>query len=237
LRRAIKPLELLLSDYKRIIVKDTAINAICYGAKLMIPGLLRYDTGIEINQIIVLMTTKGEAVALGIAQMTSADMGYCQYGVVAKIKRVIMERDTYPRRWGLGPRAKLKKRLIDQGRLSKHGKPNEKTPDYWYQHNPDLKMDKLGQTTNDGMVIPTNTSTEMDTKENNDSGETEIKPEETGGEEVQEEKVKKDKKEKKKRKREEIEVKEEIAEGSEEVVVSDEEAVKKKRKKDKKVTD
>jgi len=105
----IKPLELLLSEYKRICVKDTAINAICYGAKLMIPGLLRYDLGIEIDQIVVLMTTKGEAVALGIAQMTSSDMGYVQYGTVAKIKRVIMERDTYPRRWGMGPRATLKK--------------------------------------------------------------------------------------------------------------------------------
>jgi H/ACA ribonucleoprotein complex subunit 4 len=153
LRRVIKPLELILTSYKRICVKDTAINAVCYGAKLMIPGLLRYDAGIEIDEIVVLMSTKGEAVALGIAQMCSADMGFCQYGVVSKIKRVIMERDTYPRRWGLGPRASLKKRLITQGRLSKHGKPNEKTPDYWYSHNPDLTMNKLAQTTEDGNTV------------------------------------------------------------------------------------
>lgn len=41
------------------------VNAICYGAKLMIPGLLRYESGIEINEQIVIMTTKGEAIALG----------------------------------------------------------------------------------------------------------------------------------------------------------------------------
>ena len=29
----------------------------------------------------------------------------CDHGVVAKIKRVIMDKDLYPRRWGLGPRA------------------------------------------------------------------------------------------------------------------------------------
>jgi hypothetical protein len=46
---------------------------------------------------------QGEAIALGIAQMTTAVMATCDHGVVAKIKRVIMERDTYPRRWGLGP--------------------------------------------------------------------------------------------------------------------------------------
>ena len=38
-----------------------------------------------------------------IAQMTTAVMSTCDHGVVAKIKRVIMERDTYPRKWGLGP--------------------------------------------------------------------------------------------------------------------------------------
>lgn len=31
----------------------------------MIPGLLRYESGIELNQEIVIMSTKGEAVALG----------------------------------------------------------------------------------------------------------------------------------------------------------------------------
>lgn len=39
----------------------------------------------------------------GIALMTTAVMSAADHGVVAKIKRVIMERDTYPRKWGLGP--------------------------------------------------------------------------------------------------------------------------------------
>jgi H/ACA ribonucleoprotein complex subunit 4 len=104
LRRIVKPLELLLTGMKRIVVKDSAVNAICYGAKLMIPGLLRYEDSISLNDPVVLITTKGEAIALAIAQMSTAEMATCDHGVVAKIKRVIMERDTYPRRWGLGPR-------------------------------------------------------------------------------------------------------------------------------------
>ena len=31
----IKPLELLLIGHKRIVVKDSAVNAICYGAQLV----------------------------------------------------------------------------------------------------------------------------------------------------------------------------------------------------------
>ncbi len=45
----IKPLEVLLTNYKRVVVKDSAVNAVCYGAKFMIPGLLRYENGIEVG--------------------------------------------------------------------------------------------------------------------------------------------------------------------------------------------
>jgi H/ACA ribonucleoprotein complex subunit 4 len=127
-RRVVTPLEKLLTIYKRVVVKDSSVNAICYGAMLMIPGLLRYADGIEINEVVVLMTTKGEAIALGIAQMTTAVMATCDHGVVAKIKRVIMDRDTYPRRWGLGPVAQKKKGMIAKGLLDKHGRPNDATP-------------------------------------------------------------------------------------------------------------
>ena len=63
------------------------------------------------------MTTKGEAIALGIAQMSTVEMSSCDHGVVAKIKRCIMERDLYPRRWGLGPTALEKKKLKSDGKL------------------------------------------------------------------------------------------------------------------------
>ncbi|KAK4412987.1 H/ACA ribonucleoprotein complex subunit [Sesamum alatum] len=131
LRRVIMPLEVLLTSYKRLVVKDSAVNAICYGAKLMIPGLLRFENDIEVGEEVVLMTTKGEAIALGIAEMTTAVMATCDHGTVAKIKRVVMDRDTYPRKWGLGPRASMKKKLIAEGKLDKHGKPNENTPAEW----------------------------------------------------------------------------------------------------------
>ncbi|KAJ6921759.1 hypothetical protein NC652_015638 [Populus alba x Populus x berolinensis] len=134
LRRAIMPLEVLLTSYKRLVVKDSAVNAICYGAKLMIPGLLRFENDIEAGEEVVLMTTKGEAIALGIAEMTTAVMATCDHGVVAKIKRVVMDRDTYPRKWGLGPRASIKKKLISEGKLDKHGKPNDNTPHEWMRN-------------------------------------------------------------------------------------------------------
>ncbi|KAI9216014.1 pseudouridine synthase [Blastocladiella britannica] len=132
LRSVIMPLEKLLVGFKRIVVKDSAVNAVCYGAKMMVPGLLRFESGIEVGDEVVLISTKGEAIALAIAQMTTAVMATVDHGVVAKIKRVIMERDTYPRRWGLGPKAQEKKKLIKDGKLDKFGRPVEgATPKGW----------------------------------------------------------------------------------------------------------
>eukprot|EP01057_Protomagalhaensia_wolfi_P004529 Protomagalhaensia_wolfi_Nauph_80__4528@NODE_464_length_2472_cov_105_665845_g349_i0_p1_GENE_NODE_464_length_2472_cov_105_665845_g349_i0NODE_464_length_2472_cov_105_665845_g349_i0_p1_ORF_typecomplete_len466_score123_16DKCLD/PF08068_12/4_3e29DKCLD/PF08068_12/34TruB_N/PF01509_18/1_8e22PUA/PF01472_20/5_9e17TruB_C_2/PF16198_5/1_8e16UPF0113/PF03657_13/0_00048Coilin_N/PF15862_5/0_051Med19/PF10278_9/7_4e03Med19/PF10278_9/1_4U79_P34/PF03064_16/3_7RNA_polI_A34/PF08208_11/19_NODE_464_length_2472_cov_105_665 len=131
LRRIIMPYELLLVGMPRIVVKDSSVNAITYGAKLMIPGVLRFENNIEVGAECVLMTTKGEAIALGIAMMNTATICSVDHGVVACIKRNLMEKNTYDIKWGYGPRAKEKKDLILKGFLDKNGKPNDKTPLTW----------------------------------------------------------------------------------------------------------
>ena len=137
------------------------MNAVCYGAKLMIPGLLRYEADISVHEEVVLMTTKGvdppiidasnfliqgpgEAIAIGIAQMSTVELATCDHGVVAKVKRCIMERDTYPRRWGLGPKAMEKKKMIKDGKLGKHGEKIEGiTPKEWSKDYIDYTRDEV----------------------------------------------------------------------------------------------
>lgn len=48
----------------------------CYGAKIMLPGVLRYEDGIEVNDEIVIVTTKGEAVALGMYDAVSIQINF-----------------------------------------------------------------------------------------------------------------------------------------------------------------
>lgn len=48
----------------------------CYGAKIMLPGVLRYEDGIEVNDEIVIVTTKGEAVALGMYDALSIQINF-----------------------------------------------------------------------------------------------------------------------------------------------------------------
>ncbi len=128
LRRVVMPLEVLLTSYPRIMIKDTAVNAICYGAKLTLPGVLRFENGIDVGTEVVLITTKGEAVAIAVSEMSTSVMASCDHGVVAKTKRVIMDRETYPKKWGLGPYALKKKKLITEGKLDKYGNVTDQTP-------------------------------------------------------------------------------------------------------------
>jgi len=125
------PLEKLLVQYPRIVVKDTSVNAICYGAQLMLPGVLRYESGIEVGAEIVLITTKGEGIALAIAAMTTSTIASCDHGIVARTKRVILERDVYEKKWKLGPFAKKKESLKAEGKLDKYGRIGEQTPEIW----------------------------------------------------------------------------------------------------------
>lgn len=100
IRRVVQPLESLLVGYPRIMIKDSSVNAICYGAKLSITGVVKFDRNIDVGADVVIITTKGEAVALGVALVSSPEMSILDHGLVCKTKRVIMEKDLYPRSWG-----------------------------------------------------------------------------------------------------------------------------------------
>lgn len=60
-------------------------------------------------------------------------MVICDYGVVVKVKRVVMERDMYFRKWGLGLCVIMKKKMISDGFLDKYGKLNEKIFVEWFR--------------------------------------------------------------------------------------------------------
>lgn len=186
LRRVVRPLELLLTHYPRIVIKDSSVSAICFGAKLLIPGVLRYSSDINVGDEVVIITTKGEAVAVAIAQMTSSEIYSCDHGVVAKTKRVIMDKELYPQRWGIGPRATRKKYLISVGMLDDKGKPNPQTPRDWVEYYVDESNNNI---TKDNQ----NTGAGIEAKEKK-SKKDKVQPQEDEEEEQEAPQKKKDKK-------------------------------------------
>ena len=99
LKRFIQPMEKALALIPKIYVRDSAVDAVCYGARLTAPGVLSLETGIAKDSLVAIYTLKGEAVALARAAADSEDIVRSNHGVVADTKRVLMPRDTYPKCW------------------------------------------------------------------------------------------------------------------------------------------
>jgi H/ACA ribonucleoprotein complex subunit 4 len=64
LRRVIRPLEDALGLLPKIWVRDSAVDALCNGAALAMPGVLRLSSGIVRGSMVAVLTQRGEAVAL-----------------------------------------------------------------------------------------------------------------------------------------------------------------------------
>lgn len=97
LRRILIPIEYAILHVKRIFVKDSAINSICYGSPVFPGGITRIQEGIKRGEIIAVYSLKEELVALGIAKLTSKEMFEAKKGMGVRTDRVFIEKNTYPK--------------------------------------------------------------------------------------------------------------------------------------------
>lgn len=99
LREILVPFERLLAHLARIVVKDTAVDALCHGANLAIPGVAKLSPHIQKGQLVGVFSAKDEAVAIARAQMPSETIVDAKSGIVADTVRVLMNPKTYPKLW------------------------------------------------------------------------------------------------------------------------------------------
>jgi H/ACA ribonucleoprotein complex subunit 4 len=107
LRSLVLPIEDSLGGIGKIVIRDSAVDAICHGARLGIPGVLSVSEGVKKGDTIALLSAKGELVAIGEALMPSDEMRGLQRGLASTTERVVMKAGTYPRLWkshSKGPR-------------------------------------------------------------------------------------------------------------------------------------
>ncbi len=100
LRKVILPAEYLVSHMPKVIIRDTAVDAIAHGAALAVPGIVRLHEGIRKGDVVAIMTLKGELVAIGEALMSSDEIAKASKGLAFRPLRVIMKPGVYPRCWG-----------------------------------------------------------------------------------------------------------------------------------------
>ncbi|MEM1559623.1 MAG: RNA-guided pseudouridylation complex pseudouridine synthase subunit Cbf5 [Candidatus Bathyarchaeia archaeon] len=99
LRRIVRPMEDALTILPQVIVKDTAVEAICNGADLAVPGIVAFTGDIREGSLVAILTVKGEGVALGLAQLSAEKLLEKEKGIAVKTERVLMQPGTYPRVW------------------------------------------------------------------------------------------------------------------------------------------
>jgi H/ACA ribonucleoprotein complex subunit 4 len=102
MRRVVRPMEDLLTGLPAIVVRDSAVDALCHGAPLAVAGVLEVDETVMKGRHLAVYTGKGEAVGYGHATMTAEQMVEAPEGIAAPLARVFMREGTYPRIWGAG---------------------------------------------------------------------------------------------------------------------------------------
>ncbi|MEM3762816.1 MAG: RNA-guided pseudouridylation complex pseudouridine synthase subunit Cbf5, partial [Desulfurococcaceae archaeon] len=102
LRRVVLPVETSVVHLPKIVVLDTAVDAIAHGADLAVPGVARLTKDVEAGKTIAIFTLKGELVALAKALKNWDEIVKLEKGIIAKIKRVVMPRNVYPKAWKHG---------------------------------------------------------------------------------------------------------------------------------------
>jgi len=95
----IKPVEYAFSEIKSVVIRDSAVDAMCHGAQLAIPGILKISPNMKSGDIVGVYTQKGEAVALAISTMSEEEIRDAVKGYAFETKRIIMAPNTYPKKW------------------------------------------------------------------------------------------------------------------------------------------
>ncbi|HYB07669.1 MAG TPA: RNA-guided pseudouridylation complex pseudouridine synthase subunit Cbf5 [Nitrososphaerales archaeon] len=99
LRSTVLPIEESLGGIPRIVVRDSAVDAICHGARLGLPGVLSLSEGVKRDDTVALMSAKHELVAIGKALLSTDEMRSLRRGLASTTERVVMKAGTYPRLW------------------------------------------------------------------------------------------------------------------------------------------
>lgn len=103
LLKMIKPVEYALSELKSVVIRDSAVDAMCHGAQLAIPGVLKISQNLKKGDIVGVYTQKGEAVALAESTMSEEEIQDATKGYAFETKRIIMAPNTYPKKWRTKP--------------------------------------------------------------------------------------------------------------------------------------
>lgn len=95
IRKCIKPFEMAVEHLPKIWVFDGAVDPLCHGSDLYVPGVSKLDNKMNKDDTVAVFTLKNELISVGKAEMTTEEMLKNQKGIAVNGNKVFMERGTY----------------------------------------------------------------------------------------------------------------------------------------------
>ena len=96
IRKVILNVEAGIEHIPKIWVLDSAVDSLCHGANLSMPGISRLHSGINANDAVAVMTLKDELICLGKARLSTQGMLQNDREIAVSTTKVFMERLIYP---------------------------------------------------------------------------------------------------------------------------------------------
>jgi H/ACA ribonucleoprotein complex subunit 4 len=84
LKTYVKSVEYMVKHLPKVWIRDSAVDAICHGAALAVPGIVKLTSNIKRGSLTAIMTLKNELVALGYAEMDSDEIMNAERGYRCK---------------------------------------------------------------------------------------------------------------------------------------------------------
>lgn len=99
LREYIVPMEKAVDHLPKVFIRDSAVDAICHGADLAAGGIVSLSDTIKKDDIVAILTLKGELIASSKSLFSLEDILDSDSGIIFDTKKVFMKPGIYPMLW------------------------------------------------------------------------------------------------------------------------------------------
>ena len=96
IKKVVKPVEFALQHLPKVWIVDTAVDPLCHGTNLSIPGIAKLEKCVSKDSLVAVFNLKNELVCLGKSLMSSDDIIKNSKGLVLQVSRVFMDPEVYP---------------------------------------------------------------------------------------------------------------------------------------------
>lgn len=95
LRKHVQTIENAVEHLPKVWVMDNAVDGLCHGINLKVPGIAKLHSDIEKDQMVAVMTLKDELIGMGTSEMVANKIMKEKKGLVVRINKVFMKQGLY----------------------------------------------------------------------------------------------------------------------------------------------